>query len=140
MVAEPLSRPSADRLVLLDTSVVIDYPADAVADRADAAAISTISLAELAFGLHTGDPVRDALRQQRYQWVVRSFDPLPFSEDSALVYGALCAHVRDAGRNPRPRRFDLLIASVAVTHQLPLLTRNAKDFADVHDALTVISV
>ncbi|KZS71525.1 hypothetical protein A4G26_24890 [Mycobacterium kansasii] len=43
--------------VLLDTSVVIDYPTDAVAAHAGAAALSTITLAQLSYGLHTEDPL-----------------------------------------------------------------------------------
>ena len=50
--------------VLLDTSVVIDYPAAAVAAHAETAAVSTITLAELAYGLHTEDPLRNAAREQ----------------------------------------------------------------------------
>jgi predicted nucleic acid-binding protein len=126
--------------VLLDTSVVIDYPAREVAQRADTASISSISLAELAYGLHTNDPVVNAAREQRYHWILNAFDPIPFDADCARTYGALCAQVRDAGRNPRPRRFDLLIAAVAVAHNLPLLTSNLDDFTDLHPALTIVPV
>ena len=51
--------------MLLDTSVVIDYPAVTVAAHAATAAVSTITLAELAYGLHTEDPLRNAAREQR---------------------------------------------------------------------------
>ena len=84
--------------VLLDTSVVIDYPADAVAAQADAAAISTITLAELSYGLHTGDPLLDAAREERYHWIVDTFDPIPFDAVAARIYGALCANVRSIGQ------------------------------------------
>ncbi|HTU57767.1 MAG TPA: hypothetical protein VMF89_05025, partial [Polyangiales bacterium] len=50
---------------LLDTSVVIDYPASAVAAQASTAAVSTITLAELSYGLHTADPLLNAAREQR---------------------------------------------------------------------------
>src|SRR6478609_9814094 len=112
---------------LLDTSVVIDYPAAAVGQIADTAAISTITLAELAYGLHTVDPLVNAAREQRYQWIAATFAPIPFDADAARIYGALCASVRQIGRDPKPRRFDLLIAAVAVAARLPLLTRNAAD-------------
>lgn len=87
---------AADRhpRVLLDTSVVIDYPAHEVAQRADTASISSISLAELAFGLHTNDPVVNAAREQRYHWILATFDPISFDADCARTYGALCAQVR----------------------------------------------
>ena len=64
--------------VLLDTSVVIDYPAAAVAAHAETAAVSTITLAELAYGLHTEDPLRNAAREQRYHWISNAFEPIPF--------------------------------------------------------------
>lgn len=126
--------------VLLDTSVVIDYPAAAVAAQADTAAVSTITLAELAYGLHTEDPLRNAAREQRYHWISNTFEPIPFSTGAARIYGALCAHVRAVGRDPKPRRFDLLIAAVAVDLDVPLITRNENDFRGVHRALTVIAV
>lgn len=126
--------------VLLDTSVVIDYPAAAVAARAATAAVSTITLAELAYGLHTSDPLVNAAREQRYHWIGATFESIPFDGTAARTYGALCAAVRGAGRDPKPRRFDLLIAAVAVALRLPLITRNAKDFAGIHGALIVVAI
>jgi predicted nucleic acid-binding protein len=125
---------------LLDTSVVIDYPAQSVAAQTVTAAVSTITLAELAYGLHTSDPLVNAAREQRYHWISNTFDPIPFDANAARTYGALCASVRAAGRDPRPRRFDLLIASVAVALRIPLLTRNEKDFRGIHESLTIVTV
>ncbi len=128
------------RRALLDTSVVINYPVDAVAQHTETAAVSTITLAELSYGLHTTDPLVDAAREQRYQWIVSTFDPVPFGTTAARTYGALCAAVRAVGRDPKPRRFDLLIAAVAVAAGLPLLTRNPADFRGIHHALTVVPI
>ena len=125
---------------LLDTSVVIDYPAVLLDRVAAEASISTITLAELAFGLHSPDPLVNAAREQRYHWVRTSFDPVPFDEGAARVYGALCADVRAAGRDPGPRRFDLLIAAAAVSLGLPLITRNGRDFAGLHSSLNLVSL
>ena len=125
---------------LLDTSVVIDYPASAVAAHATTAAVSTITLAELSYGLHTPDPLLNAAREQRYHWITDTFDPIPFDTRAARVYGALCAMVRAVGRDPKLRRFDLLIAAVAVSLGIPLITRNEADFTGIHDALTIIAV
>ena len=126
--------------VLLDTSVVIDYPADAVAAHADAAAVSTITLAELSYGLHTEDPLLNAAREERYHWIADTFDPIPFDAGAARIYGALCANVRAVGRDPKPRRFDILIAAVAVAFGIPLITRNENDFRGIHSALPIITV
>ena len=131
--------PLFDR-ALLDTSVVIDYPSASVAAQTTSAAVSTITLAELAFGLHTSDPLLNAAREQRYHWISDTFDPIPFDRAAARTYGALCAGVRAVGRHPRPRRSDLLIAAVAVALGVPLITRNEADFLGIHDALTVVAV
>jgi predicted nucleic acid-binding protein len=124
---------------LLDTSVVIDPPGD-LARLTVSAAISTITLAELAYGLHTDDPVRSAAREVRYQRILSLFEPIPYSAGAARMYGGLCAAVRAHGRNPRPRRFDLLLASVAADEQIPLMTRNPKDFEGLHRSVQVIRV
>jgi predicted nucleic acid-binding protein len=125
---------------LLDTSVVIDYPASAVAAHASTAAVSTITLAELSYGLHTADPLLNAAREQRYHWITNTFDPIPFDTYAARIYGALCAAVRAVGRDPKPRRLDLLIAAVAVALGIPLITRNEADFTGIHESLTIIAV
>lgn len=126
--------------VLLDTSVVIDFLADAVAAQAITAAVSTITLAELAFGLHTDDPLVNAAREERYHWILETFAPIPFDERAARICGALCANVRAVGRDPKPRRFDILIAAVAVGLDIPLITRNEADFRGIHRALNIIAV
>jgi predicted nucleic acid-binding protein len=125
--------------VLLDTSVVIDFPVDAVGSLAASAAVSTITLAELAYGLHTDDPLLNTAREQRYHWITSTFAPIPFDTSAARVYGALCASVRAIGRDPRPRRFDLLIAAVAVALRIPLVTRNETDFRGIHSSLNIIA-
>ncbi len=128
---------SAHERALLDTSVVIDHPADAVAAQPDAAAVSTITLAELSYGLHTEDPLLNAAREERYHWLVDTFDPIPFDASAARIYGALCANVRAIGRDPKPRRFDILISAVAVALGIPLITRNETDFRGIHSALHI---
>ena len=81
-----------------------------------------------------------AAREQRYHWILATFEAIPFDVDAARAYGALCAKLRSVGRNLTPQRFDLLIAAVAVTNRLPLLTRNAADFTGVHQALVVVPI
>ena len=50
------------------------------------------------------------------------------------------ANVRAIGRDPKPRRFDILIAAVAVALGIPLITRNENDFRGIHSALAIIAV
>ncbi|APE36562.1 hypothetical protein BOX37_24505 [Nocardia mangyaensis] len=128
--------------ILLDTSVLIDYAEihASLPDDADAA-ISAVSLAELAAGIHaTKDPVRQAQRQLQFQWVVRSFDPLAFDAETAHVYGSLALLVEQVGRKPRGRVANLQIAATAVQHALPLYTRNPDDFKGLGPLLDVVSV
>ena len=42
----------------------------------------------------TADPLINAAREQRYQWIASNFAPIPFDSGAARVYGALCASVR----------------------------------------------
>lgn len=49
-------------LALLDTSCVIDFP-DQLDKLDDAAAVSTLTVAELAYGLHHDDPLVAAVRE-----------------------------------------------------------------------------
>jgi predicted nucleic acid-binding protein len=65
---------------------------------------------------------------------------LPFGEDEAEAFGLLCSLVREAGRQPRRRALDLQIAATAMVHDLPLLTRNAADLADIERAVTIVAV
>lgn len=124
---------------LLDTSVVIDPPPD-LGSLVRTGAISTVTLAELSYGLHTHDPVLSAAREVRYQRILSVFEPVPYSTAAARMYGGLCAAVRASGRSPRPRRFDLLLASVAAAEGIPLLTRNADDFTGLHPMVEVVAV
>lgn len=133
--AQPRSR------VLLDTSAVISPPSpEALPPRAEVA-ISAITLAELSAGVHAAaNPRERAVRLVRLQRVEASLQTLQFTPEAARMYGHLYAMVLDAGRNPRPRRMDLLIASVAAVHKLPLATHNAADFAGLAPLVQVIAL
>lgn len=43
------------------------------------------------------------------QYVEATFDPLPYDQDAARLYGQICAAVRAAGREPHKRSADLMI-------------------------------
>ncbi len=126
---------------LLDTSVLIDY--DQIDSRRlpDESAIAAITLAELAAGPHaTEDQEERARRQDRLQWAVATFDPLPFDGDAARVYGRVFAAVRASGRSSRSRLADLLIASVAAANGLPLYTRNPNDLKALEDLVEIVAL
>ena len=107
---------------------------------AHAAAVSTLTIAELAYGIHHDDPLVAAAREARYRRVLNEFDPIPYSARAAHLYGAIAASVRKSGRNPRPRRIDLMLVSVAAELGAALLTRNPSDFTGIGDIAQVIAV
>ncbi len=123
---------------LLDTSVLIatDVP---ILD--GELAISAVSLAELHFGVMvTADDATRAERLRRLTTLQRSFDALPVDDHVATSYGRLAAAVIHAGRQPRPRAFDLLIAATAHAHGARLYTRNAADLVGLDDLLEIVAV
>lgn len=123
---------------VLDTSVVIGTDIDALEGEL---AVSAVTVAELHFGvLVARDAVVRAERLRRLTFLQRQFDPLPVDDAVAVAYGQLAAAVVDAGRSPRPRSLDLLIAATARVYGARLYTKNVDDFAGTADLVDVIAV
>lgn len=126
---------------MLDTSVVIDFPATQVAEAVDEVAVSAVTIGELHFGVTAAaNPLIQMFRRQRVQATLDRFEVLPFDVAAAEYYGTLAALVRRHGRNPRPRPIDLQIAATAARHGLVLLTRNGRDFAGLESAVDVVDL
>lgn len=127
---------------LLDTSVVIDWDDPDVASALpDEAAISSITLAELAAGPHLASTADErARRQARLQQVEGTFDPLVFDAAAARSYGLVIAAVSLVGRSHRPRVADLLIAATAHANRVPLYTRNTDDVAGLGELMELVRV
>ncbi len=68
----------------------------------------------------------------------RRFDALPVDDAVAASYGIIAAVVR-AGRQPRARTMDLIIAATAHAHSARLYTRNPDDFLGLDDLIEVRS-
>jgi predicted nucleic acid-binding protein len=123
---------------LLDTSVVI---ATDVPPLEGELAISAATLAELHFGvLVARDSATRAERLRRLSVLQRTFDALPLDDAVAASYGQLAAAVVDAGRRPRARTMDLIIAATAYTHSARLYTRNASDFIGADTLVEIVPV
>lgn len=123
---------------VLDTSILI---ASDVPPLDGELAISAASLAELHFGvLVAASPAVRAERLRRLSILQRTFDAIPVDPDVAASYGRLAAAVVDAGRQPRARAFDLLIAATAHAHQARLYTRNADDLAGVEELIEIVTI
>jgi toxin FitB len=121
--------------VLLDTSVLLGPdPGRIDAD----VAISAISLAEIHFGVLVARTAQTrAERLRRATLIERTFDAIPADASVAREYGRLAAAVVAAGRQPRARIADLLIAATAVAHGATLWTRNPDDLVGLDQLVDV---
>lgn len=126
---------------VLDTCVYVDLER---LDRANLPVISELTAVTLA-ELHQGvamakDSATRATRMERLGVAVADFEPLPFDGAAAARYGSLVALTIAAGRDPRPRKLDLMIGAIASARGLPLYTRNPADFKGLERSVTVIAV
>ncbi|WP_223774707.1 type II toxin-antitoxin system VapC family toxin [Streptomyces sp. 135] len=135
---------------LLDTNIMIlrkwidadELPAEM--------AISAITLAELSAGPHQvrgsgeqSDYEEHAERARRMDVLQRAeneFDPIPFDVEAARIYGRISAAAVSAGRKPRRRVADLMIAATAAAEELPLFTTHPDDFKGLDDLITIVPV
>ncbi|HEY2578571.1 MAG TPA: type II toxin-antitoxin system VapC family toxin [Streptosporangiaceae bacterium] len=102
---------------------------------------SSITLAELSAGIHqTDDAAERGRRIARLQRVEAIFEPLPFDTEAARQYGVVVAGIVAAGRKPRRRVADLMIAAIAAAHQLPLYTTNPDDFAGAEGTVNLVAI
>jgi predicted nucleic acid-binding protein len=135
---------------LVDTNILILRrwidPAELPAEMA----ISAITLAELSAGPHQvhgdgehgpeGEAAERARRMDVLQRAEAEFDPIPFDAEAARAYGQVVAATVAAGRRPRPRVADLMIAASAIAEGLPLYTANPDDFKGLEALVTVVPV
>ncbi|MFI6314936.1 type II toxin-antitoxin system VapC family toxin [Nocardia fusca] len=135
---------------LIDTNIMILRRWVDPAQLPDEMAITAVTLAELSAGPHE---VRSNTEQNTYdehserarrldvlQRAEHEFDPIPFEAEAARAFGRVCAAVIAAGRKPRRRIADLMIASVALAEDLPLYTTNPDDFKGLEELITVRAV
>ena len=112
----------------------------------DEMAISTVTVAELAAGVHLVDGDDEAANRERARRVAvlqqteNEFDAVAFDTDAARMFGQMAAALKTAGRTPRRRALDLMIAATAATHQLPVYTTNPADFIGLDTLVDVVPV
>lgn len=125
--------------VLLDTSalIAVEYSSPVPVDDEDAV-ISSVTVAELAYGLDIGDSVQREHRRRRFERVLGQLEVIPFGVEEAKFYGVLAGLVRGVGRDPRPRRLDLQIAATAAAERLPLVTANPRDFVGIDRLVRIV--
>ncbi|WP_251149929.1 type II toxin-antitoxin system VapC family toxin [Cellulosimicrobium sp. Marseille-Q4280] len=138
--------PAEVRRGLLHTDILVLRRSIDASVLPEEVAISAVTLAELAAGVHLVGGDDTAARDERarrtdvLQRAEHEFDPIPFDAEAARAFGRICAAVRGAGRTPRRRVADLMIAAVAAVNDLPLYTTNPDDFAGLEGLLEVVEV
>jgi predicted nucleic acid-binding protein len=135
---------------ILDTNILILRRWIDPAELPDEMAISAVTLAELSAGPHEvrGNDEQDmydeheerARRTETLQRAESEFDPVPFGAEAARAYGRVTAAVVAAGRKPRRRIADLMIAATAIAEGLPLFTTNVGDYAGLDKLVHVVPV
>lgn len=126
---------------IIETNVVIQLPVWDPAALPDEMVISAVTLAELSAGPHhAADPAERARRTSVLQHAEATFEPLPFDAASARAFGVVCAAVLAAGRKPRSRLADLMIAAVAQANNLAVYTANPDDFIGLNEMISVVPV
>ena len=116
---------------LLDTNACIDFLlarsaplTRRIGDEYGRLAISAVSAAELHVGSRrSSDPVADA---RRIDIFLNGVDVLSFDAAAARAYAEMVHQV-----GVRRGSFDLLIAAQAIAADMPLVTNNVRDFADL---------
>ncbi len=123
---------------VLDTSAVLAVRPPSLEGEV---AVSTATLAELHFGvLVAKDAIARAERLRRLSVVQSMFAALPVDDAVAQAYGRLAAAVAAAGRQPRARVLDLLIAATAAAHQAHLVTANAQDLVGLDGLVDIVEL
>lgn len=126
---------------VLDTSTYIDLALLDPAVLPDVHELTAITLAELTYGVASArDATVRSSRTEKLAAAIVEFKPLPFTSRAAVRYGTLVGLTVDANRDPKSRRLDLMIAATASCHDLPLYTRNPKDFVGLEQLVEVIEV
>jgi predicted nucleic acid-binding protein len=135
---------------MLDTNILVLRGWVDPAELPDEMAISAITLAELSAGPHEvrrndeqdayDEHAERARRLEVLQRAENEFDPVPFDAEAARIFGRVAAAVIAAGRKPRGRVVDLMIAATAIAEGLPLYTTNPADFTGLENLITIVSV
>ncbi|MCF6262218.1 MAG: type II toxin-antitoxin system VapC family toxin [Xanthomonadales bacterium] len=128
-------------MIILDTNIVSEFmtspPASSVLSwlnkqNVSSLYLSTISIAEIGFGLNTmPSGKRQRLLQQRFEeFIATAFEDriLSFDQAAARIYPELLTHRRNIGRPMS--NFDGQIASIARANGFAVATRNIKDFEE----------
>jgi predicted nucleic acid-binding protein len=127
---------------LLDTSVVIDLFEIPVRSLPNQSLVSALTLAELTSGISTAnDSNLTIIRRNHVNHVEAACEIVPFDRSCAHAYSIVAQSVVSFGRKPRGKRaVDYLIATTAAHLDIPLYTRNPKDFEGLEGLVEIVAV
>ena len=92
-------------------------------------ALCSVVLGELLYGAHHGAANKLAANLALIARLQQRFASLPFDDFAAEEYGKLRAYLASQGTPIGPN--DLMIASIALTHGLTVVTHNTSEFSRV---------
>lgn len=130
-------------MIILDTNIISELfrqqPAFEVmawleAQPAQALVTTSITLAELRFGVHSmpsgkrKEHLVNAITEMLESHLLEAI--LPFDQGAAEIYGMLAADLRNRGIEVG--QSDKMIAAITLFHDVTLVTRNEKDFLPCH--------
>ncbi|MBL8153164.1 MAG: type II toxin-antitoxin system VapC family toxin [Anaerolineae bacterium] len=121
---------------LLDTNTCIRYlnrRSASIIHRMDAESpddivVCSVTRAELIFGvMKSNNPEKTRAKQREF---LEPLPTLPFDDAAAEDYGRIRAQLEAAGTPIGPN--DLLIAAIALTHDLIVITHNTREFSRIN--------
>lgn len=127
----------------LDTNLLIQEPRFELLDGDDHEFfVSAVSYAEFTEGLFSSDPEVAARAAIDLIDIKATYgEGLPFGAREAEVYREVCAALTRSGRTvSRVRRMDMMIASVAISDDAALATRNTADFSGLESIINLIEL
>lgn len=98
-----------------------EHPADLV--------IRSVVVGELLYGAERAAASHRAHNHQRVEQLRQNIASLPFDDAAAEAYGKVRAHLSDKGLPIGPN--DLMIAAIALSRHLILVTHNTAEFSRV---------
>jgi tRNA(fMet)-specific endonuclease VapC len=134
------ARPDQTRGILDTSTLLLLGRLDDPAALPDQPAITAITLAELAVGpLVAREPAEQARRQAHLQQAEADFVPLPFDAAAARAFAGVALSLRATGRKAATRRYDAMIAAIAISTGQLLYTCNPRDFDGI-EGLDLVAV
>lgn len=127
------------QIYLLDTNIISEptkpMPNENVlqklADNLDYSCISSVTWAEVLSGIKSlpDGKRKDSLFDYYIESVQKQYEILSFDASAANIYSDLYERLKT--KVLPAQRFDLMIASLAISNNLILVTRNVSDFKDI---------